>query len=135
MKWTAHGREAGDGVTDLVAGSEALLCGQYAEYLLLRGRRVPVWAWVNLLAHGTAEDFGRSATGIAGHPSSGCADFHDARTYLAGEILRAIDAGDSLASIQARVLVPLELQLMRRATECWGATDLIEAVVDALTTS
>jgi hypothetical protein len=39
----------------LVDDCEAFLAGSYAEQLLHRDERVPVWAWANLLAHGTEE--------------------------------------------------------------------------------
>ena len=40
----------------LVAECEAFLAGRYAEHLTHLGRRIPVWAWTNLIAHGNEQD-------------------------------------------------------------------------------
>jgi hypothetical protein len=98
---------------ELVADCEAFLAGRYAERLAERASRVPGWAWLNLVAHGTGADLAsarqnrRSAGSMLPH-------WHwvAARAYLIGEVLDAVDAGrGSLPVLQQRVLRPLESQL------------------------
>lgn len=93
----------------VVAECEAVLSGRYAEHLEDRQRRVPGWAWLNLLAHGTAEDL-QSANGRGGPAAT--QRWRDARAYLAGEVLGAVaPGGATLGNLQRDVLVPLELRL------------------------
>lgn len=104
-------RHGGERLDDaLVECLEALLAGRYVDYLERRGRRVPAWAWTNLLAHGTEEALHRVMK-----PRWPLWD-HDAwrraRSYLAGEVLDAADRAGSLVTVQAAVLVPLELELV-----------------------
>jgi hypothetical protein len=87
---------------------EALLCGTYVEYLERRGRHVPPWAWINLLAHGS-EDALRWAARARYRPFLDVNVWRHARGYLAGEVLDAAHRTGSLGAFQAAVLVPLEL--------------------------
>jgi hypothetical protein len=41
---------------ELVAECEAFFSGQYAQYLDNENRPIPVWAWLNVLAHGSEDD-------------------------------------------------------------------------------
>lgn len=98
-----------DGWTDaLVAECEAILSGRGAELVRDRGGAVPVWGWINLLAHGTEDDL-RAA--VRDRPDD---DWIEARGYLAEEIIRLVDAElTTLDALQRNVLVPLELEAMR----------------------
>lgn len=96
---------------DVVPELEALLAGTYVEYLERRGQRVPPWAWINLLAHGTEAAL-RSAAQPRRAPILDVNVWRHARCYLAGEVLAAADRTGSLRAVQARVLVPLELAHM-----------------------
>ena len=119
----------------LVDECDAFLAGHYAEHLVTKGEGVPVWAWVNLLAHGTEEELRRAL-----HPAgSGRRDdpwrpWWEARSYLAGEILDLVDTGySSIGEIQAGVLVPLELDLASRdRLSWWGPGQLVATVRTAL---
>jgi hypothetical protein len=90
---------------------EALLVGTYVEFLERKGRPVPRWAWINLLAHGDEEAL-RRAAGARHRPFLDVNVWRHARGYLAGEVLEAAHRAGSLATIQAAVLVPLELDHM-----------------------
>ena len=43
----------------IVAECEAFLEGKFAESAVPAGELVPVWAWINLLAHGTEDQLRR----------------------------------------------------------------------------
>jgi hypothetical protein len=56
-------RNVHDGEQDAAYGTialecEAFLLGGLADYWDAKGMEVPVWAWMNLLAHGTARRIG-----------------------------------------------------------------------------
>ena len=89
----------------------------------------PVWAWINLLAHGTAEQFRHETVAPAGTD-----DWHRARSLLAARLLAGVAAGDtSLAVIQRDVLVPLEFKIMSsRTAYCWSHSQLVTVVLSAL---
>lgn len=112
----------------LVDECEALLSGRGAELVWDRGESVPVWGWVNLLAHGSVDDL-RAAT--REHPTE---DWIEARSYLAEELLRLVDGGlTSLESLQRDVLVPLELEAMREeATELVRPAQIVMRVLAAI---
>lgn len=117
---------------NLIPEIEALLCGDYVEYLERRGRHVPPWAWLNLLAHGT-EDALRSATRTRHRPFLDVNVWRHARGYLAGEVLEAAQRTGSLRAFQAAVLVPLELRQMagppsRRTRPGRWAADVLTAI-------
>jgi hypothetical protein len=96
---------------DVVAACEALLSGTYVEFLEHRDRVVPVWAWTNLLAHGSDDEL--SAAQSSRHPRGRRNDlWRAARAYLAGEVLGSVSLLNPLGRIQADVLVPLEQSLM-----------------------
>lgn len=98
-------------ITDvLVSESEAFLLGRYAEYVDARAEPVPVWAWTNLLAHGTLEDLSRAAAGVHGGWSSQ-RRWRVARALAASEVVDAVRQGASLADVQRDVLVPAELAI------------------------
>jgi hypothetical protein len=93
---------------DILPEVESLLDGRFVEYLERRGRPVPPWAWINLLAHGTEEAL-RTAAASRHRPFLDVNVWRHARGYLAGEVLEVADRRGSLAVLQATVLVPLEL--------------------------
>jgi hypothetical protein len=97
----------------LVEECAAFLAGTYVELCESRGQPVPVWAWMNLLAHGTEDQLGGA---IVQHPRAG--PWRQARGFLAGELLDVVATGRvSLGEFQHEVLVPLELDVM----SCSGA--------------
>lgn len=122
-------RELGE---ELVAACEAFLEGRYAEHLERRGLRVPPWAWVNLLAHGTAAELDAARRVLADGEGPGAA-WRAARAFLAREVLEAAQAaGTDLADLQRRVLVPLELELMGWPAALWGPRHVVLRVLAAL---
>jgi hypothetical protein len=134
-----HGREATvtsrwrtSDASELVTDCEAMLAGRSAERLMRTARPVAPWAWLNLVAHGTARDLRRPrmiATTEAERP------WARARAYLAGEVMSAVDTGATTqAELQRDVLVPLELSLLRvpgQASTPAATTHVVLAALDA----
>lgn len=90
---------------------EAFLDGTLADYWDDKGMRVPAWAWLNLLAHGSEQQI---RAGIA-NPSrcrrGASRSWHLARAYVAYEVLHLMDDAYTLADMQRCVLIPLESQM------------------------
>lgn len=106
-----------DGTNGTAGGSVAYECaaflrGTLAEYWEEREMPVPVWAWTNLLAHGTEELIAESI----GRPSRRRAarSWKLARSYLAYEVFDLVDDEFTLPLMQSTILVPLELSLSGR---------------------
>ena len=87
-KWSRWESRA---AAELVRDGEAFLVGSLAERIQSRAGTVPVWAWTNLLAHGTAEGL-RSESARAG-PGWGAParPWRQARSYLATEVLHCAE--------------------------------------------
>lgn len=127
MRW----RERRALTAELVSDCEAFLLGRYAERLSARGMTVPVWAWTNLLAHGSEADLRAEAQ--AARAPDGPPGWRAARGTLAAQLLQATGPGCSLAQLQASVLAPLELRLANRPiVERWDRRTWIETVRAAL---
>jgi hypothetical protein len=80
------------------------------------GRRVPSWAWLNRVAHGTEADLSALIGGE--HPwdgsTNGNTGWHRMVSFLAADLLALARATDqTLSALQREVLVPLELELAR----------------------
>ena len=100
---------------ELVTECEAYLSGRYAEYLGEAKRPVPVWAWLNVLAHGSEEDVAALA---AGEPHPSISLWHQALAFLAQELMnQAARRGRRLADLQRSTLVPLELELAGKGAQ------------------
>jgi hypothetical protein len=111
----------------LVGDCEAFLRGNLAERLIERGADVPVWAWMNVLAHGTEDDV-RSVRCVRGGDQ-----WEAARSYLATEVLELVSADRPLVEVQRDLLVPLEEGLASRVdVSSWSAHQLVMAVHTAL---
>ena len=93
---------------------EAFLDGTLAEYWDDKGMDVPVWAWMNLLAHGSARRIGECVLRPY-RPRPASRSWRIARSYLAYEVLDLTDLEYTLAELQSTVLVPLELEMSARA--------------------
>ena len=73
---------------EFVAECEAFLSGHSAQWLADANRPVPVWAWVNALAHGSDDDITALAVG---EPirlgSQGTSVWQQALAFLAQELM------------------------------------------------
>lgn len=137
--------------SELVVEAEAFLAGTYVDTMVEEGRRVPTWAWLNLLAHGTEADLREAARGAVGvwslmrsmftapstveaWPSVSLPDWCRARSFLAGEVLDEMRARECpVEELQQDVLIPLELALAtHRPARRWGPAELVGAVLAAL---
>jgi hypothetical protein len=125
VSWRRDDPEA----AELVEDCEAFLDGLYAELCESRGAPVPVWAWMNLLAHGTEEQL---RTCVIPHPSGSA--WHQARRFLACELLDATTGGrTSLAELQRDVLVPIELDVLScPGADHWQPGQLVSGLLGAL---
>lgn len=94
---------------EVVDDCEAFLLGRSVERFESRSMGVPMWAWTNVLAHGSPEDLSRAAEDGSGGPATG-REWRAARAYLATEILMTAARGGSLVDLQQKVVAPLELQ-------------------------
>lgn len=111
----------------MVEECEAFLAGTYVELCEARGEAVPVWAWMNLLAHGTEDQL---RGGIVQH-ASGAGPWRHARGFLAGELLDRVDTAQlSLPEFQATVLVPLELEMACSGAMRWQPRQLVARLLD-----
>ncbi|MGC8470828.1 MAG: hypothetical protein ACP5PM_00820 [Acidimicrobiales bacterium] len=119
---------------EVVEDCGAFLLGRYAEELESRSLAVPVWAWTNVLAHGTPTDLRRTADDSRVGPGS-TREWRAARAYVAAELLEATARDQSLAETQRQHLVPLELQLATRSdVERWTPQRWVAAVRSSIAT-
>lgn len=110
----------------LVNESECLLEGSYLEYLVEHRRPVPAWAVLNAAAHGSP-DWVRIVASRNLAPAFHPADPIAAAGTVAAELLDHVgDDEVALSSVQAALLVPVELRLM-----VGGATASLMGVVSA----
>jgi len=126
------GRQAEERV--LVAECEAFLSGHYAQFLDGSNLRVPDWAWLNVLAHGSQDDIRALAIGEpAWRISSETSVWHEALSFLAQELIsQATRQGRALAVLQRSTLVPLELELAGRRGPSMGPTAFVGHVRSAI---
>jgi len=135
MQWSVRNADKGTGRRgkDLAEESAAFLSGRYAEYLEIRHRPVPDWAWLSVLAHGSRQQLralvdenvygrGTRTTTTAWWQAVG---------FLAGEILFQRDEGD-LDELRRSVLVPLELEMMASGRQLRRPGEIAKRVLDAL---
>jgi hypothetical protein len=107
-KWRRDDRRM---AAQLVDDTEAFLSGRLVERAEAHGELVPVWAWTNLLAHGSEEDLrAEIAMRLQGRDRA-MRQWHEARSYLATDVLRQAEQYRSLEEVQEAVLMPLELDL------------------------
>ena len=111
---------------------EAFLDGTLAEYWDEKGIDVPVWAWMNLLAHGTRAPDRRVRPRRPNRRRTG-RSWRVARSYLAFEVLDLTDLEFTLADMQSSVLIPLELEMAARPDVAgWTPRQWVDLVEDAL---
>jgi hypothetical protein len=116
----------------LAMESEAYLDGTLAEHWEKRGTSVPVWSWTNLLAHGSETQIADSVHRPA-HPRRTGRSWRIARAFLAFEVLDLVSDEFTLADLQAKVLIPLELALSGHSeVERWTPRRWIDTVDHAI---
>ncbi len=99
---------------EIVRECTAFLSGCYPGHLVDAGLPVPAWAWLNPLAHGTADSVRVLASdAIVRRPALYATNaWKQAVAYLAYEVLRLVgDDSGALADVQHQSLVPLELAM------------------------
>ena len=95
---------------------------------------VPVWAWMNLLAHGTARQIGECVF-RPDRPRRAGRSWRVARSYLAFEVLDLTEVEFTLAELQSSVLIPLELEMAARPDVAgWTPRQWVDLVEEALRT-
>ena len=101
--------EPGDKDVDSALSDEcaAFLAGRWADERDDPERPLPMWAWLNLVAHGDLERIRATAARTDGAPHGS----DQLQSVLASAVISAIPAGE-LTRVQRDVLVPLELERM-----------------------
>lgn len=128
-KWSSESDQPRPAV---VADCEAFLLGHLAEWLVDQGSGVPVWAWVNLLAHGSYEEL-RSEVSAQPGGRFGVRDWKRSRAYLAAEVLAIADGTGPLLTLQEAALRPLECELAESPeVNRWSPSTLASHVNTAL---
>ena len=112
--------------------SEAFLLGSLVEFWDEKGIDVPVWAYMNLLAHGTVRQIGECIFGD-NNPGRTGLGWRVARSYLAFDVLDLTDLEFTLAELQSSVLIPLELEMAARPDVAdWTPRQWVNLVEDTL---
>ncbi|MGA3222020.1 MAG: hypothetical protein ABSE77_23630 [Acidimicrobiales bacterium] len=109
--YTRWSRRRSRAEAELVKDAEAFFAGGLAERIESRIGTVPVWAWTNLLAHGTEDELGSESSRASPPWGDPAREWRQARSYLATDVLHRAEVNGSLAEVQRVVLVPLELKL------------------------
>ena len=109
--------------TDFADECEAFLDGRWAETREDTTRPLPMWAWLNPIAHGDLEQVRALAAVV--DPASGPERLQAA---VAQAVLGALP-GSEFRHIQREVLVPLELRLMGSPA---SPRHVLELITDAL---
>ena len=121
-------RERATSEAAVAAGCEAFLNGTLAEYWERQGFTVPVWAWTNLLAHGSADQIAESVNRPA-RARRAARSWRIARAYMATALLELADGPRRLRVLQSEVLVPLELEMATLpAVRQWAPRQWVDAV-------
>ena len=125
-------REHHTGCGTIALECERFLDGTLAEYWDEKGMNVPVWAWMNLLAHGSARQIG-DCIARPYRPRRSSRSWRIARSYLAYEVLDVTDLEYTLPELQSAVLIPLELEMSARPEAChWSPRQWVDMVEDAI---
>ena len=115
---------------------DAYLRGDYVEYARTMGWEIPVWAWINAVAHADEEKLARLAVfGLRHDLSVGVRrEWNRAVSCIASAILEEASRPDrDLAEIQASLFVPLELLLIDdRSTWDLSPNQLVAVAVAVL---
>jgi hypothetical protein len=85
----------------------AFLAGRWAEERDDPERPLPMWAWLNLVAHGDLDRI----QAVAARTDGASRGSDQLQSVLARAVISAIPAGE-LTRVQRDVLVPLELELI-----------------------
>jgi hypothetical protein len=117
-----------DGLADECA---AFLTGTLTNRWEADGQAVPIWAWTNLLAHGSREIIAEAVSRPSRHRLlTRC--WWIARAQLADLILEMTDRV-SLSDLQQSLLIPLELELASRTdVPFWTSRQWVETVTAEL---
>lgn len=111
---------------------EAYLNGTLAEFWEGRGTPVPVWAWTNLLAHGSEGQIHESLYRTSKQRRTG-RSWRIARSYLAYQVLDLANDACTIEEFQSTVLFPLELELATRPeVERWTPRRWVDTVEDLI---
>jgi len=129
-------RERRTSGSTLASECEAFLAGRLVEQFVEGDVDVPVWAWLNLLAHGEKGQLVRPPMRLVGRGSRDLSPWCEARGLLAHEVVQRGRRVGSLLTVQRRVMVPLELQLAAdRSVARWQPSQLVRVTLSVLEAS
>jgi hypothetical protein len=127
-------RAGNRGTSGVAMECAAFLDGTLAEYWDQRGTVVPVWAWTNLLAHGSEDLIGESVLPPL-RPRRTGRSWRIARSFLAYEVLAVLEGGVTLDHLQSGVLIPLELEMaVHTEVAYWSPRQWLDTVDYAIRT-
>ncbi len=115
---------------------DAYLRGEYVEYASTMDWNIPVWAWINAVAHADEERVARLAVfGFRREIAlAGRREWNRAVSCIASAVLdEASQPGRELAELQSSLFIPLELLLIDDKTT-WdlSANQLVAVAVAVL---
>jgi hypothetical protein len=123
-----------EGSSVVVMECGAFLAGTLAEYWDERGTWVPVWAWTNLLAHGSESQIAESVIHPL-RPRRTGRSWRIARSFVAYQVLDAVERGMALEDLQSSVLIPLELEMAAHPeVSRWGPRQWVDTLDHAIRT-
>ena len=127
-----HKREQQTARDTVALECEAFLQGTLAEFWDERGIIVPVWAWTNLLAHGSESMIAESGARPP-KPRRITHSWRLARSHLAYQVLDLTDTHGTLVDLQSAILIPLELQMADRPeVHRWTPRQWVDTVDHAI---
>jgi hypothetical protein len=125
-------RDGEAGGSTLATECEAYLSGTLAEYWDEQGLIVPVWAWTNLLAHGSAGLIWKSVVQRS-RPRRAVRRWRIARSYLGYRVLDLTDVQFTLPDLQLSTLIPLELEMAAQSdVSRWTPRQWVETIDSAI---
>ena len=117
----------------VVTAAGQLLEGTYLEHLVEHRYPVPTWATLNAAAHGRP-GWVRAVAARARHTPGAPGDPLATASAICAELLEAVGDDDVLlAATQARLLVPLELQLMALGRPAGRSSGVVASIRSVLT--
>jgi hypothetical protein len=116
---------------------QAFVHGRLVDHLVAAGRLVPAWTVLNKLAHASEDELSELAATnngeATGAPEAGEPAWLRAQRSLAAALTTGARRPDDIASLQQKVLVPLELWLIQRSrSEPITSRHVIELASEAL---
>lgn len=118
--WKRFRRQEGTDLLcrEFVEECAAFLDGRLVEALEARKVPVPMWAWSNLLAHGSMEQLRLASLEECKRRADEYSEWRKSRSQLARLMLASARSFGPLLALQECALIPLELMLAAQSEIC-----------------